>query len=143
MTQSHSLVRERQAMLAGMTPVLMDGTYFFCTTDDAAVAAAAAPDSLATFREDEGLALVLNEADAAKHGFSLSMPMSRIVLEVFSALDGVGPTAGVATALADQGIPCNMIAAYYHDNVFVPEPMSQRAIDILKDVQQLASKLAD
>lgn len=29
MTQTHKLVRERQAMLAGMTPVLTEGTYIF------------------------------------------------------------------------------------------------------------------
>ena len=130
-------------MLAGMTPVLKDGTYFFCSTDDAAIIAAAAPNSLAIFREDEGTALVLNEVHAAKHGFDRSMPMSRIVLEVFSALDGVGLTAGVATALADHGIPCNMIAAYHHDNVFIPSPMAQRAIGILEDLQRLAAKGAD
>lgn len=48
MTQNKSPVRERQAMLAGMTPVLMDGTYFFCSTNDAEIIAAAATGSLAT-----------------------------------------------------------------------------------------------
>ncbi|MFA5970449.1 MAG: ACT domain-containing protein [Sphingomonas sp.] len=67
------------------------------------------------------------------------MPMSRIVLEVFSALDGVGLTASVATALADDGIPCNMIAAYHHDNVFVPVQMAQKAVEILMDMQRRAS----
>ncbi len=136
---THNLVRERQAMLAGMKPSLKDGRYFFCTSNDMAVLAALSNRSLATFREDEGTALVLAEDDAKLHSFDLSMPMARIVLEVFSALDGVGLTAGVATALADEGIPCNMIAAYHHDNVFVPEPMAARAVEILHDVQQRAS----
>jgi len=126
-------------MLAGMKPVLQDLIYFFCTTDDTAVAAALLPRSLAAFREDEGLALVLVEDDARQYGFDLSMPMCRIVLEVYSALDGVGLTAGVATALANGGIPCNMIAAYHHDNVFVPAPMRHRAISILEDVQREAA----
>ena len=126
-------------MLAGMRPILKDGRYFFCSTDDAAIAAAAGPGSLASFREDEGTAFVLDEADAARHGFDRSMPMRRIVLEVFSALDGVGLTAAVASALADEGIPCNMIAAYHHDNVFVPEAMGQRAVDILEAVQRTAA----
>jgi len=124
-------------MLAGMTPVLKGGIYFFCSTDDVSVAAAA--DSLASFREDEGISLVLTEAAAIKHGFDRSMPMSRIILEVYSALEGVGLTASVATALADQGVPCNMIAAYHHDNVFVPQAMRHRAIEILKEVQRAAS----
>jgi hypothetical protein len=65
--------------------------------------------------------------------------MTRIVLEVFSALDGVGLTAGVASALADAGIPCNVVAAYHHDNVFVPAAMADRAMAILLDVQQMAA----
>lgn len=136
---THDLVRERQAMLAGMKPTLARGRYLFCTTNDIAFFAALSGRSLATFREDDGIALVLAEEDATLHGFDLSMPMVRIVLEVFSALDGVGLTAGVATALADEGIPCNMIAAYHHDNVFVPEQMAKRAIEILQDVQRRAS----
>jgi len=136
---THDLMRERQAMIAGMKPTLKDGRYFFCTTDDMAVLAALSDRSLAMFREDEGTALVLAEEDAALHDFDLSMPMSRIVLEVFSALDGVGLTASVATALADDGIPCNMIAAYHHDNVFVPVQMAQKAVEILMDMQRRAS----
>ncbi|WP_037515391.1 ACT domain-containing protein [Sphingomonas sp. PAMC 26621] len=137
MTQN--LVRERQAMLAGMKPVLKEGAYFFCTTNDGTIAAALLRCSVAIFREDEGVAIVLIEDDARQHGFDLSMPMRRIVLEVYSALDGVGLTAGVATALADNGIPCNMIAAYHHDNVFVPASMAERAIRILQDVQREAA----
>jgi len=136
---THDLVRERQAMLAGMKPTLKSGRYFFCTTNDMTALAALSNRSLATFREDEGTALVLTEEDATLHSFDLSMPMSRIVLEVFSALDGVGLTAGVATALADEGIPCNMIAAYHHDNVFVPEQMAVRAVEALREVQRQAS----
>jgi uncharacterized protein len=63
------------------------------------------------------------------------MAMRRIVLEVFSALDGVGLTAAVAGALAAQGIPCNMIAAFHHDHVFVPAVMADRAIAVLQELQ--------
>ena len=132
-------VRERQAMLAGMTPVLNEGVYFFCSTTDASVADAALVDSLAMFREDEGVTLVLNEADALKHGFEPSTPMRRIVLRVFSSLEGVGLTAAVATALAEQQIPCNVIAAHHHDNVFVPASMGPRAVSVLKEVQRAAA----
>jgi uncharacterized protein len=63
------------------------------------------------------------------------MPMRRIVLQVFSALDGVGLTAAVATALANEGIPCNMTAGYHHDHVFVPSAMAERAVAVLRDLQ--------
>lgn len=140
MTQTPDVVRSREAMLAGMTPVLKEGWYVFCTTDSTAVIDALLERSLAFFREEEGMTLVLDEADARQYGFDLASPMSRIVLEVFSALDGVGLTAAVATALADRGIPCNVIAAYHHDNVFVPQSLQHEALSILKDVQGRAAE---
>lgn len=139
MVDQHASVRERQAMLAGMTPVLKQGRFHFCSTKDAIVAAAAIGQSLATFREEEGLTLVLDDKSAAAFGFDRSVPMCRIVLEVFSALEGVGLTAAVASALSDHGIPCNVIAAYYHDHVFVPEAMGHQALEILQNVQREAS----
>ena len=39
--------------------------------------------------------------DVARRGFDVSMPMSRIVFEVYSGLDGVGLTADVTTMLAE------------------------------------------
>ena len=45
--------------------------------------------------------------------------MARL-LQVHSALDGVGLTAAVAGALAAAGIACNVIAAFHHDHLFVP-----------------------
>ena len=82
---------------------------------------------------------VLTRADAEKHGFDTTLPMSRITLEVFSALDGVGLTAAVATALADAGIPCNMLAAYHHDHVFVPKHLEEDAVRILRTLQDKAA----
>lgn len=139
MTDKPDVVRDRGAMLAGMTPDLQDGCYVFCTTSSTAVVSALVEKSLALFREREGTTLVLEEADASEHGFDTTLPMSRIVLTIFSALDGVGLTAAVATALADHGIACNMIAAYHHDNVFVPKHLEQQALGVLKDVQRLAA----
>lgn len=131
-------VHATNAMIAGMTPVLADGVFIFCTSNDAATIASASPLALATFREDEGTAFVLDLSNAQRLGFDTALPMSRIVLTVFSALDGVGLTAAVATALAAEAIPCNMISAFHHDNVFVPEAMAARAVAVLVRLQGAA-----
>jgi uncharacterized protein len=133
------LVREGHAMLAGMRPVLKDTLFAFCVTDQRNIAEQARDFALSWFEEDEGTALILKLSDAERLGFDVGMPMARIVLEVFSALDGVGLTAGVSSALADAGIPCNIVAAYHHDNVFVPAAMAQRAMAILLEVQARAA----
>lgn len=125
-------VRDTAAMIAGMHPVLDEDVYHFCSVSgspDEAVAVA-----LAVFREDEGLSLILSEREARRLDLSTTMPMRRIRLSVFSALDGVGLTAAVAGVLAREGIPCNMVAAYHHDHVFVPAPLAGRALALLQDL---------
>ena len=133
------VVRDIQGMLAGMTPVLKDGDFIFCSTNAPFVIAAAQKSALSSFREDEGMAFILDIEAAKNLGFDTGMPMKRIVLEVFSALDGVGLTAAVASVLADNDIPCNMLAAYHHDNVFVPSAKADRALSILMAVQRQAA----
>jgi hypothetical protein len=61
--------------------------------------------------------------------------MRQITLRVHSALDGVGLTAAVASALSDAGIPCNMVAAFHHDHVFVPSSLAAAALDALRKLQ--------
>ncbi len=132
------VIRDTHAMLAGMKPVLTPGEFVFCTTRDAELIARIGASALGWFREDEGTALVLTRNDAKSLGFDDGMPMRRIVLEVFSALDGIGLTASVAVALAAQGIACNMIAGYHHDHVFVPSAMAERAVAVLRELQTRA-----
>jgi len=121
-------------MLSGMTPTLTAGEFVFCTTREAELIARAGPTALGWFKEDEGTTLILARDEAKALGFDDAMPMRRIVLEVFSALDGVGLTAGVATALAAENIPCNMVAAYHHDHVFVPAALAEQALAVLVEL---------
>jgi hypothetical protein len=122
-------VRDTRAMIAGMRPALQPGLFVFCTTADQP--SQWVPHALASFREAEGLSLVLPLEMAAKAGFDVSMPMCQITLTVHSALDGIGLTAAVAGALTEIGVPCNMIAGYHHDHVFVPHPDADKALECL------------
>ena len=123
-------VRDRGAMIRGMAPVLDPETWHFVTVMDVSVIADTSP--LATFVEEEGLSLILSEENATASGLPTDMAMARITLTVHSALDGVGLTAAVAGALAEAGIPCNMVAAFHHDHAFVPLADAPRALAILK-----------
>lgn len=119
-------VKDTSAMIAGMAPVLDPETYHFCVAPEALL-----PQAIASFREVEGLSLILTGAVAAAHGLSCDLPMRRITLTVHSALDGVGLTAAVATTLAQAGIACNMVAAAHHDHAFVPTGDAARAVELL------------
>lgn len=132
-------VRKTQAMVAGMAPLLGEGSWVFCCEADPACAALAAPLAVAMVAEDEGLTLVLPLAEAARLGYPADLPMARITLRVHSALDGVGLTAAVAGALAARGIACNVVAGFHHDHLFVPAARAGEAMAALAALQAAAA----
>ncbi|WP_121063875.1 ACT domain-containing protein [Chachezhania antarctica] len=126
-------VRDTGAMIAGMSPRLDPGLWHFCTVDpDGPLAPRVKECALSTFIEDEGLSAILPGDDAKALGLAGPLPMRRITLQVNSALDGVGLTAAVAGELARAGIPCNMVAAFHHDHVFVPADRAAEALTRLQ-----------
>jgi hypothetical protein len=125
-------VAARDAMIAGMAPVLHDDVFVFCTADDLA---RFGDDAIGLFREAEGWSAILPLDRAAALGFECAAPMRQITLQVFSALDGIGLTAAVAGVLAGAGIACNMVAAFHHDHVFVPAADATHALGLLRRLQ--------
>ena len=125
--------RDLSHLLREMKPELQAGTYLFCSlAGDFAGEGVAA---LATFREAEGLTLVLPADEAERHGIAGTFEAAWITLTVQSDLAAVGFLAAVATALAREGIPCNAIAAFHHDHLFVPVAMAERAMAVLGRLQ--------
>lgn len=127
-------------MISGMTPELRSDTYVFVSTDDADLGKKLSHDAIATFREDEGLSLLAPLASAQQHDLPCNQPMRCITLNVYSSLEGVGLTAAVSTALADNGIACNMVAGFHHDHVFVPEHLCDEAMSVLAELQNSATQ---
>ena len=131
-------VRDPQAMIAQMSPLLDEVRWCFVTVSDPGQAIELMPRALATFREEEGLSLIV-PADAA-HDAEFAAPLyRRIILQVHSALDGVGLTAAVSSALADAGIACNVVAAFHHDHIFVPDEDAGQALAILERLAATAA----
>lgn len=105
-------------LLAGLAPQLDPEPYVFATLAPGAVAPAGiAP--LATFREAEGLSIVVRAAEW-NGGADSSAGYARLTMTVHSSLDAIGMTAAIAAALTEAGISANVVAAYHHDHIFVP-----------------------
>ena len=125
MADRHDLDR----LLAGLEPELAPEPYVFALGP-----APAGTRVFATVAEDEGLTLVLprDEADAA--GLRPEWVTARITLRVNSQLQDVGLTATVSSRLASHGIPCNVIAGFSHDHLFVPEDRGAEALRLLRQL---------
>lgn len=122
-------VSDTAAMIAGMAPRLLPGEVAFVPLPEEAVAESL-PAARALVREAEGVTLVLPAdhpavpADAPR--------MRQITLDIVSALEGVGLTAAVSEALAAAGLPCNVIAGFHHDHLFVPAARAEEAAALLR-----------
>jgi hypothetical protein len=117
------------ALLKTMQPTLNDGQFVFCC-----VASAQTIDHsniIGSFKEKEGLTLILNRIDADKLKLPYSFVAAWITLTVHSSLEAVGLTAAFSSALATENISCNVIAGYYHDHIFVAEKDAETAIQVL------------
>jgi len=121
-------------LLRHLKPVLHAGTFVFCTVEaDYALPLA---ELVGTFREAEGLTLILPQATADRLGLSYDYVAAWLTLEVHSSLAAVGLTAAFAQTLAAAGISCNVVAGFYHDHLFVARAEASRALQVL---QQLAA----
>ncbi len=123
-----------QQLLIQLDPVLDAESYVFvsCHDEDAAPLLQTAK---AMFRENEDVSLIIRADDATGAGLAFSGIYRCISLSVHSSLEAVGLTATLSSALAENGISANVVAAYYHDHVFVPARDADRALSILRNLK--------
>ncbi len=118
-----------------MHPILNEGDYVFCT-----IPFSQAIDQskiVGSFIEKEGLTIILDKNVADSLNLSYTYVAAWITLTVHSSLEAVGLTAAVSTALANEGISCNVIAAFYHDHIFVAKKDADRAMKVLEKLSGL------
>ncbi|WP_261905388.1 ACT domain-containing protein [Vibrio fortis] len=125
-------ITDLDELLRSMSPELMPTEFVFCTTSGALVDYLKL-EPVATFIESEGLTLVLEKSRAEKAGLAFEGIYQQITLTVHSSLDAVGLTAAVASKLASKGISANVIAAYYHDHIFVQKDKATAALLALEE----------
>ena len=125
-------ITELDELLKSMSPEIKSGEYVFCTVDgEYSHYAHLRP--LAFFMESEGLTLIISVEAAEKAKLAYESKFKQITLRVHSSLDAVGLTAAVATRLASYGISANVVAAYYHDHIFVQTEKADEALLALKE----------
>jgi uncharacterized protein len=123
-------ITDISTLLQHMTPQLHMGEYVFCTVTDPGQMDL--QEIIGTFREKEGTTLILARETADRLQLPYTYIAAWITLTVHSSLEAVGLTAAFSAALAKAGISCNVVAAYYHDHIFVPAADAEKAMQALK-----------
>jgi hypothetical protein len=120
-------------LLETMSPELMPGEYVFCSVQgEYRDFHELSP--LATYREVEGLTLVVSKEAAIANKLPFESVFRVITLMIHSSLDAVGLTAAVASKLTERDISANVIAAYYHDHIFVQVEKADLAMEALSEL---------
>ena len=124
--------RDLVSLLRELRPTLHPDRYVFVSSPqpDPELLARA----FASIREEEGTTLVVPEEAARLAGRQTTTAFRCITLRVFSDLLAVGLVAVVTSRLAGLGIACNVVSAFHHDHLFVPEDDAERAMAALRDL---------
>lgn len=123
-----------KALISQMRPMLDPEPYVFCTFAQKQISELALLSPIGLFQEIEGVTAILPVEEARALGLAEAEWFRRITLAVHSSLEAVGLTAAVANALAVAGISANVVAAYFHDHVFVPAERADESLTILRSL---------
>jgi len=128
--------KDLMVLLKNISPLLEKEDYVFCTFADGCYGDHQIFAPKASFMETEGLTLVLSKEAADAAELNYDGVFTCISLTVHSSLKAVGLTAAVAGKLAEYNISANVIAAYYHDHIFVPKETSAQAMRALQSFRE-------
>jgi uncharacterized protein len=134
LTEENVSEKELATLCATIEPEISKSVYVYCSFPDFALPAGLSP--IFTFREVEGLTVVVDLQDADRYSLPCTFKSRLITLKVHSSLEAVGFLAVVSAHLAAAGIPCNAIAGYYHDHIFVPVDRADEAVTVLESIRR-------
>ena len=121
--------KDLEKLLKSMKPQHNLGDYVFCKVEK--IENMSMDDIVMLFKENEAITLILKKETADTLKLDYSVVMSWITLTVHSSLEAVGLTAAFSKALSENGISCNVVAAFYHDHIFVAKKGTDKAMEVL------------
>jgi uncharacterized protein len=119
--------RDLQALLRTVTIERRPGRFCFVDLDEVPSGAIVQ----ATVVESEGTTAVVDSDALGPRTETPEFVAAWLTVAAQSSLDAVGLTAALAGALAQAGIPCNVLAGLHHDHLLVPDAKAQMAIEVL------------
>lgn len=121
--------KDLQQLLKSMKPEHNSGDYVFCKVQN--LENINLEEIEMFFKEKEAFTLILKKETADRLKLNYSVLMAWITLTVHSSLEAIGLTAAFSKVLSENEISCNVVAAYYHDHIFVNKKDIDKAIEVL------------
>lgn len=127
--------KDLETLLLSMRPKLSERQFVFCNIS---------PDKLSTlkmeplfvFREEEGVTIIIEKWHADSESLDYDDVWSWIALTVHSSLSAVGFLAAITNKLSENFISVNVVSAYFHDHLFVPQEKAHLAMQVLDGLQE-------
>ena len=116
-------------LLKTLKPKHNIGDFVFCAANDFSMLNL--NDIIMFIRENEGNTIIIKKDLADSLNLQYSFIANWITLTVHSSLTAVGLTASFSKALSEKGISCNVVAAFYHDHIFVDKKDTEEAMTTL------------
>ena len=119
-----------------MEPVLDERDFVFCSFPTLDWDQMRELNPIGIFHEKEGVTFILDTKNAVDKKIDYLSVYRLITLNVHSSLDAVGLTAAFSAKLAEKNISANVVAAYYHYHIFVPEEKAEQALEAILELQK-------
>ncbi len=119
-------------MLESLSVTVRPEPYVVVSLSPDVEAPAVGGDIGAVIEETEGITVVATLSRAAHEPWPHDFVASWLTLDVHSALEAVGLTAAFSRQLGRAGIPCNVIAGFFHDHILVPVDKTDAAVEVLE-----------
>ena len=89
---------------------------------------------IATFREEEGITLVISKDEADKFNIKYDSLFRCISLGVHSSLNSYGLISSISRELTKKKISSNVFSGFYHDHIFVQADLADTAIQVINSL---------
>ena len=127
--------KDLEILLRSMRPKLSECQFVFCNI---------LPDKLSTlkmkplfvFREEEAATIIIEKRQADSESLHYDDVWSWIALTVHSNLSAIGFLAAITAKLSENRISVNVVSAYFHDHLFVPQEKASLAMQVLNELQE-------
>ena len=125
---------ELKDILGNLKPRILEGSFVFTTSNDELDHLMKTFKPIATFREEEGITLVISKDEADKFNIKYDSLFCCISLGVHSNLNSYGLISSISSELTKKKISSNVFSGFYHDHIFVQADLADTAIQVINSL---------